>query len=153
VATAKQEYLHFLALDLLTEDLSEVRELLRAWTEATARMTDGKPARGKIASAGTPPYDAGKTFGLFSARRKLTFGFGPTLFERDVEDRFGLAGTTPGAWTPTSGSRATLARHNEGRRSDGYSFTDGFDAERTHLDAGLFFICLQRAAREQFVTP
>ena len=107
MATAKQEYLHFLALDLLTEDLAEVRVLLRAWTEATARMTEGKPARGKIASEGAPPYDAGKTFGLFSARRKLTFGFGPTLFERDVEDRFGLAGTTPGAWTPTSGSRAT----------------------------------------------
>ena len=33
----------------------------------------------------------------------------------------------------------------------GYSFTDGFDAERGQLDAGLFFICFQRDPRKQFV--
>ena len=33
----------------------------------------------------------------------------------------------------------------------GYSFTDGFDAERGQLDAGLFFVCFQRDPRKQFV--
>ncbi len=33
----------------------------------------------------------------------------------------------------------------------GYSFTDGFDAERGQLDAGLFFICFQRDPHLQFV--
>jgi deferrochelatase/peroxidase EfeB len=33
----------------------------------------------------------------------------------------------------------------------GYSFTDGFDAERGQLDAGLFFISFQRDPHKQFV--
>jgi len=34
----------------------------------------------------------------------------------------------------------------------GYSYTDGIDAETGLLDAGLFFICFQKNAHEQFVT-
>ena len=39
IATAQQEHLHFAALDLVTEEVSEVRDLLRAWSKAAARMT------------------------------------------------------------------------------------------------------------------
>ncbi len=46
-----------------------------------------------------------------------------------------------------------LARQNEDERilRRGYSFTDGFDAERGQLDAGLFFISFQRDPLRQFV--
>jgi len=46
-----------------------------------------------------------------------------------------------------------LARQNSEERilRRGYSFTDGFDAERGQLDAGLFFIAFQRDPHRQFV--
>lgn len=46
-----------------------------------------------------------------------------------------------------------LARQEEGEKilRRGYSFTDGFDAERGQLDAGLFFISFQRDPHKQFV--
>ena len=46
-----------------------------------------------------------------------------------------------------------LARQNREERilRRGYSFTDGFDAERGQLDAGLFFIAFQRDPHGQFV--
>ena len=100
IATAQQEHLHFAALDLVTQDPSEVREVLRAWTEAAARMTAGRPAGEENKSEFMPPEDTGEAFGLSPARLTLTFGFGPTLFEKDGEDRFGLAGAMPGALAP-----------------------------------------------------
>jgi len=100
IATAQQEHMHFAALDLVTEDVSEVRELLRAWTGAAARMTEGRPAGDENTSEFLPPDDTGEALGLSPARLTLTFGFGTTLFEKAGEDRFGLSGAMPGALTP-----------------------------------------------------
>ncbi|CAA9505891.1 MAG: Ferrous iron transport peroxidase EfeB [uncultured Rubrobacteraceae bacterium] len=46
-----------------------------------------------------------------------------------------------------------LARQSEQEKilRRGYSFTDGFDAERGQLDAGLFFVSFQRDPHRQFV--
>ncbi len=74
--------------------------MLRAWTEAAARMTDGKPAGEENDSEFLPPDDTGEALDLSPARLTLTFGFGPTLFEKAGEDRFGLAGAMPGALAP-----------------------------------------------------
>ncbi|HEX2728667.1 MAG TPA: iron uptake transporter deferrochelatase/peroxidase subunit [Rubrobacteraceae bacterium] len=100
IATPQQEHLHFAALDLVTEEASEVRGLLRAWTEASDRMTRGRPAGEENHSEYLPPEDTGEAFDLSPARLTLTFGFGPSFFDRDGEDRFGLAGERPAALTP-----------------------------------------------------
>jgi deferrochelatase/peroxidase EfeB len=42
-----------------------------------------------------PPDDTGEAVGLAPSRLTITFGFGPSLFERDGEDRFGLASMRP----------------------------------------------------------
>ncbi len=97
IATAQQEHLHFAALDLTTKDVSEVRDLLRAWTVASARMTEGEPAGEDNYSQFLPPDDTGEAFDLSPARLTLTFGFGPSLFEQEGEDRFGLASARPEA--------------------------------------------------------
>ncbi len=47
-----------------------------------------------------PPDDTGEAFDLSPARLTLTFGFGPSLFEKDGEDRFGLAERRPAALAP-----------------------------------------------------
>src|ERR671916_2893414 len=100
IATAQQEHLHFAALDLVSEEVSEVRDLLMAWSEAAARMTRGEAAGDENFSQFLPPDDTGEAFDLSPAELTLTFGFGPSFFEKDGEGRFGLAGRRPEALAP-----------------------------------------------------
>jgi len=100
IATAQQEHMHFAALDLVTEDVSEVRDLFRAWSEAGARMTNGESAGEENYSQFLPPDDTGEALGLSPANLTLTFGVGPSFFEKDGEPRFGLAKTMPDALAP-----------------------------------------------------
>ncbi|BBL78631.1 hypothetical protein RxyAA322_04850 [Rubrobacter xylanophilus] len=97
IATPQQEHLHFAAFDLTTKSLEDVRELMRAWTEAGARMCAGEPAGEENTSPFMPPEDTGEALGLRPARLTLTFGFGPTLFEKAGEDRFGIKDSRPEA--------------------------------------------------------
>jgi deferrochelatase/peroxidase EfeB len=99
-ATTQQEHLHFAALDLVTQDIGEVRDLFRAWTGAADRMTRGRPAGDDNDSEFMPPDDTGEALDLSPARLTLTFGFGPSFFGKDGEDRFGLADRRPGALAP-----------------------------------------------------
>jgi deferrochelatase/peroxidase EfeB len=97
IDTPQQEHLHFAAFDLTSESAAEIRDLLRAWSEAGARMAAGEPAGPENYSPFMPPDDTGEAFGLSPARLTLTFGFGPPLFGREGEDRFGFAGRRPEA--------------------------------------------------------
>ena len=69
-------------------------------TEAAARLTLGETAGEENSSQFLPPDDTGEAFGLSPARLTLTFGFGPSFFEKDGEDRFGLASRRPEALAP-----------------------------------------------------
>ena len=100
IATTQQEHMHFAALDLVSEDVSEMRDLFRAWSEAGARMTEGEPAGEENYSRFLPPDDTGEAFGLSPANLTLTFGVGPSFFEKGGEDRFGLAKAMPDALAP-----------------------------------------------------
>ncbi len=86
IVTLQQAYTYFAAFDVTTGARAELAELMRSWTEASARLCAGKPA---------DPADSDDTLGLPPARLTLTFGFGPTLFTRDGHDRFGLAARRP----------------------------------------------------------
>ncbi|HEX6446413.1 MAG TPA: iron uptake transporter deferrochelatase/peroxidase subunit [Streptosporangiales bacterium] len=101
IATPVQDRLHFVAFDLTTDSRAELVDLLRQWTAAAARMTAGRAvgsgAEPRIAEA--PPDDTGEAVGLPPSRLSLTVGFGPSLFEKDGEDRFGLARRRPAALT------------------------------------------------------
>ncbi|HEY7694374.1 MAG TPA: Dyp-type peroxidase, partial [Gaiellaceae bacterium] len=93
IATPAQDRLHFASFDVVADSRSELRDLLRAWTEASARMTRGEPV-GNAARRLAPPIDTGEAAGLPPARLTVTFGFGPALFER-----FGLERSRPAALT------------------------------------------------------
>jgi deferrochelatase/peroxidase EfeB len=60
-------------------------------------MSAGRPAGEENESPFLPPDDSGEAFGLSPARLTLTVGFGPTLFEKEGADRFGLAEQRPAA--------------------------------------------------------
>ena len=93
ITTAAQDRLHFASFDVATRSRSELRDLMRAWTEASARMCAGHAAGPVNATGALPPDDTGEALGLTPARLTVTFGFGPTLFD----DRFGLAAKRPAA--------------------------------------------------------
>jgi len=92
--------LHFAALDVITDSREELVQLLKDWTIAAARMTQGLGA-GEVGPTsgpyGAPPDDTGEAIGLPPAGLTITFGFGPTLFRKDGKARFGLAGRQPDA--------------------------------------------------------
>ncbi|MFM0209222.1 iron uptake transporter deferrochelatase/peroxidase subunit [Paraburkholderia sediminicola] len=120
IVTPQQSHTYVAALDLTTEKRDDVIALLRAWTDAAARMTQGKTA------APLPPADAANTatadpasaanangaydaasnkgapdsadvLGLGPCGLTITFGFGPGLFTKDGKDRYGLASRRPAA--------------------------------------------------------
>jgi len=94
IATAAQDRLHFAAFDVTAERRSDLRDLLRAWTEAAERMTAGELV-GEIDEQAAPPVDTGEALGLPPSRLTITFGLGPTLFD----ERFGLASRKPAELT------------------------------------------------------
>ena len=105
IVTPAQDRLHFAAFDVTTGSRDELIGLLKDWTEAAARMTQGSGA-GELGPTsgpyGAPPDDTGEAIGLPPAGLTITFGFGPTLFRKHGKDRFGIAG-------PTTGGAATVA--------------------------------------------
>lgn len=82
IATPAQDRLHFAAFDLLTEDPQELRELMREWTVAAAEATAGEMVGSVNDVPLAPPEDTGETVGLLPSRLTVTFGFGPSFFEK-----------------------------------------------------------------------
>jgi len=101
IVTPMQDRLHLAAFDVRTTDRGELVGLLKRWTEAAARMTQGLDAGtiGAVDGASNlPPDDTGEAIGLPPSGLTITFGFGPTLFrDADGNDRFGLADRLPQA--------------------------------------------------------
>jgi deferrochelatase/peroxidase EfeB len=97
IDTAAQDRLHFAAFDLLGEDPAELRELMRAWTEAAAEASAGEMVGDVNEAPLAPPDDTGETVGLLPSRLTVTFGFGPSLFDKPG---LGLAAKRPAALEP-----------------------------------------------------
>lgn len=97
ISTAAQDRLHLATFDVLAERAADLRELLRAWTDAAVQMCAGRPVGEPAPNALLPPVDTGEAGGLSPAALTITFGFGPSVFSVDGEDRFGLASHRPGA--------------------------------------------------------
>ncbi|MEV7927184.1 MULTISPECIES: iron uptake transporter deferrochelatase/peroxidase subunit [unclassified Kitasatospora] len=100
IATPVQDRLHFAAFDVSEKATREsLVKMLKEWTKAAAAMTGGREV-GTGAADGlpeAPPDDTGEALGLPASRLTLTIGFGPTLFDQDGVDRFGLRAKRPEA--------------------------------------------------------
>jgi deferrochelatase/peroxidase EfeB len=93
IATPAQDRLAFGTLNAVPgATRADLRDLLRAWTTASARMTAGHPV-GEDAQPYAPPVDTGEAVGSPVSRLTITLGYGPSLFDH----RFGLAGRKPSA--------------------------------------------------------
>ena len=97
IDTPMQGHTYFVAFDVTSTDRAEVIRLLKAWTDTAARMTQSEARLDPKASRDLPGDEPGSSVGLPVSRLTITFGFGPTLFEKDGVDRFGLAARRPQA--------------------------------------------------------
>lgn len=115
IATPQQAHTYFAAFDVVTDQRDEVIALLKDWTEASARLTQGKTVdiklrkrRTKTPDEATDSYadahdaastvDSGEAQSLPTGRLTLTFGFGSGLFiTKGGIDRFGLSKFRPEA--------------------------------------------------------
>ena len=100
ITTPMQDHLHFAAFDMMAGTTREdLQSLLRDWSYAAARMTQGLDVSATGAVGGSPeapPDDTGEALGLPASGLTVTFGFGPTLFTADDgTDRYGLAALRP----------------------------------------------------------
>lgn len=101
ITTSPQASLHFAAFDLEDDSAASLRELLRAWSDAGARLVAGRSVVGGVdRTEGTAAVDSGEALGLGPARLTLTIGLGPSLFDLDGEDRLGLKAQQPRALRP-----------------------------------------------------
>jgi deferrochelatase/peroxidase EfeB len=71
--------------------------LLRAWTDAAARLSEGETVAALTDDGAAEPSDSGDALDLPARRLTITFGFGAGLFSKDGVDRFGLAARRPEA--------------------------------------------------------
>ncbi len=97
IATPQQVHLVLASFDATPENQCALVGLWRKWTEAAARLTAGNLAALSNAAPSDPPNGSGDVLGLGSGRLTLTFGFGPSLFEKNRRDRYGVAAKRPAA--------------------------------------------------------
>jgi deferrochelatase/peroxidase EfeB len=97
IVTPAQSHIYVAALDLTTTKREDVIGLLRTWTDAAARMSQGQPAGALPGADGKAAPDSGDVLGLGPAGLTVTFGFGPGLFTSGGKDRYGIAERRPAA--------------------------------------------------------
>jgi deferrochelatase/peroxidase EfeB len=97
IVTPPPPHMLFAAFDVTTDRSSDVRDLMRTWTDAAVAMTRGRSSSGPTRKGDKGPVETGETLGLPAASLTLTFGLGSTLFDRDGHDRFGLRAMRPPA--------------------------------------------------------
>ncbi|TAL97972.1 MAG: deferrochelatase/peroxidase EfeB [Paraburkholderia sp.] len=97
IVTPQQSHTYVAAFDLTTDKRDDVTGLLRAWTDAAARMTQGATAAPLDTPDDKPAPDSADILGLGPQGLTITFGFGPGLFTQEGRDRYGIANRRPAA--------------------------------------------------------
>jgi deferrochelatase/peroxidase EfeB len=90
ITTAPQQHMLFGAFDLTGHDLDDLRALMKTWSDVASKLNAGAQV----------PGDSDEAAELGTAATTITFGFGPTLFSLDGEDRLGLEHLQPSSLRP-----------------------------------------------------
>jgi deferrochelatase/peroxidase EfeB len=98
IVTPPQSHTYVAAFDIAATKRNDIADLLRRWTTAAAKMTEGMTAEPLGADLTVPATDGGDGLDLPPKRLTVTFGFGPGLFVKDGKDRFGLSAKRPEAF-------------------------------------------------------
>lgn len=82
ITTTPPTCLALAAFDLATSSKAAIGLLLRNWTDAAARMSEGELASAAHPGLASPPPDTGEAMGAGPQHLTVTIGFGPNLFEK-----------------------------------------------------------------------
>lgn len=99
ITTPVQEQMHFASFDMMPRtDRDDLITLLQDWSYAASRITQGLDVSASGAVGGDaeePPDDTGEALGLPASGLTITIGLGPSLFENEEGDRYGIAALRP----------------------------------------------------------
>lgn len=82
ISTPVQKHIYFASLEILIQSAHELQELFKMWTPIAARLMDGKQIEEPSTNRYVAPGDTGEAMGLDASRLTITFGVGPSLFEK-----------------------------------------------------------------------
>lgn len=83
IATECQSYVYFASLNVLVNSQQELMDLFKMWTPIAVRMMNGEQIDGQTSNMLIPAKDTGEAVGLDASNLTLTFGVGPSLFEKE----------------------------------------------------------------------
>ncbi|QTC41412.1 deferrochelatase/peroxidase EfeB [Bacillus sp. V3] len=92
ILTKNPKHVYFASLNCTAGSKAELKELFRLWTTYSVSLMNGQLVGPNSANALLPPPDTGEAAGLDPAHLTLTFGVGPSLFEKK---ELGLAHKKP----------------------------------------------------------
>lgn len=94
IITAQQTYCYIASFDIQTESRQILQDLFVKWTKFADLTTSGGVLR-DVDNDMLPPNDTGEADGLGISNFTVTLGYGPTFFEKDGKDRFGVKAKKP----------------------------------------------------------
>ena len=97
ILSPQPQHTYFIAFDMVSDKRDDLIKLLTAWTNASAQMMSGPEKFDLKSNLNEIPKSSGAAVGLSNSGLTMTFGFGPSLFEKDGVDRFGIAHQRPEA--------------------------------------------------------
>lgn len=91
ILTKNPEHVYFVSLNCIAKTKQELKELFQVWTDDSVRLMNGET---KLNASNTllPPQDTGEAEGLDASNLTLTFGVGPSFFNKS---ELGLEGKRP----------------------------------------------------------
>lgn len=81
ISTKNPMKVYFVSLNCIAKSKQELQELFQVWTEDSVRLMNGE-TKESSSNALLPPHDTGEAEGLDASNLTLTFGVGPSLFEK-----------------------------------------------------------------------
>ncbi|EAD2660493.1 deferrochelatase/peroxidase EfeB [Listeria monocytogenes] len=94
IITAQQTYCYIASFDIQTESRQILQDLFVKWTKFADLTASGGVLR-DVDNDMLPPNDTGEADGLGISNFTVTLGYGPTFFEKDGKDRFGVKAKKP----------------------------------------------------------
>ncbi|MGE7090508.1 iron uptake transporter deferrochelatase/peroxidase subunit [Lysinibacillus sp. NPDC048646] len=82
INTAVQTHIYFASLNVLITSKKELQELFKKWTPLVVHLMNGELMVDLTTNTRVPTGDTGEAEGLDAANLSITFGVGPSLFEK-----------------------------------------------------------------------
>ncbi|MEK4030638.1 iron uptake transporter deferrochelatase/peroxidase subunit [Pseudobacillus sp. FSL P4-0506] len=82
ILTKNPEHVYFVSLNCTAKSKKELKEMFQLWTNYSVQLMNGKLVEPYTANKLLPTADTGEAAGLNASHLTLTFGVGPSLFEK-----------------------------------------------------------------------